>query len=245
MALTQPELWVESGASPTFPAGIASTFFGQFRINTLLSGARVWLSRNWSSANEGDVAYENDSTGSAASVWFTGGGSTFDITQLASRPSAGQTFKLVLGIRTTGHVRVSYALLSSPTTWVSGETATGNTSVGSPAAMNVTSNANGALVDIELYCAFDGYKPETDFNGENYDQLVGNTSNRLTYCLLQNGDVTSPWTNLAATGSPNDLTQQGGTAPTNVSNWLAAAPAANLPRYNPPPRVAMQRAAFR
>lgn len=231
MALLQPELWVQGGGA-TFPAGDACTFLVGFRRNTDLTGARVLMSRNWNGAAEGMVLYEDGGDDNMYAAWFTGGGGTSDATVLASRPAIGTVCNGYLAMRSTGEVRAGYATIAAPTTWVVAETATPIGSHGSNNAMSLTSNANGALIEAQRWCAWDAFKPETDFDGEIYSALIGNASDILFQIPLNDGNVTSPWPTISGPGG-NDATQQGGIAPTNVANFLADLAVAAQPALPP------------
>jgi hypothetical protein len=223
VALGNPEIWVvDPGA--IFPDGDACAFLTGFRRTSSPAGTtRVVFSRNWNGSVQGMVFYENNSADQMAAVWFIDSGATFDITNLASRPAIGTACNGYLAMRSTGEVRAGWATIAAPTVWTVGETGTGIGAHGANNAMSLTSNANGALMEAQRWAGWNGFKPETDFNGETYNRIINNTADRIFEIPLNDSDITSPWPDISGNG--NDATQQGGTAPTNVANFL----------QNPPP----------
>lgn len=217
MALYRPELWVTSG----YPGNYTCTFKVAFYIESDPGATtQVIMSRNWNSSNEGVVFYYDNTADQMSVVWFTGGGSTFDQTVLGSRPAINQQCIGYLQNNSSG-VKGGWAALSAPSTWVSGQTATPLPTPGSDNAINLTSNANGALLTAQNWCGWNELLSEATLSGEIYDVAVYRT-NLVFEIKMNDGDVTSPWPD--SSGNGNNATQQGGLAPTDRANFLSAPP---------------------
>ena len=221
MALFRPELWVQSG----FPSTYSGTFVVKAYITSDAGAStQVLISRNWSSANEGIVLYWDNSADVMTVAWFTGGGATVDFTDFASRPAIGVPFICFLR-NTASAVEAGWAYLTNPTDWVLASTATAIPSVGTDNAMNLTSNANGALGVYEGWFGWSDQKTNAEISLEVYDTAI-NRTNLIFEHSLNNGDVTSPWPDTSGQG--NDATQQGGLAPTDTPNFLPAISGAKI-----------------
>ena len=238
MALFRPELWVQSG----FPATYSGTFLVKAYITSDAGAStQVLISRNWSSANEGIVLYWDNSADAMTVAWFTGGGATADFTNFASRPAIGVPFICFLRNTATG-VEAGWAYLTNPEAWVLASTATAIPSVGTDNAMNLTSNANGALGVYEGWFGWSDQKTNAQLSLEVYDKAI-NRTNLIFEHSLNNGDVTSPWVDTSGQG--NDATQQGGLAPTDTPNFLALPTGAKIQVGVRTPQVAAGRRASR
>lgn len=214
MALFRPELWVQSG----FPSTYSGTFLVKAYITSDAGAStQVLISRNWSSANEGIVLYWDNSADAMTVAWFTGGGATADFTNFASRPAIGVPFVCFLRNTATG-VEAGWAPLTNPDAWVLASTATAIPSVGTDNAINLTSNANGALGVYEGWLGWSDQKTNAQLSLEVYDTAI-NRTNLIFEHSLNDGDVTSPWVDTSGQG--NNATQQGGLAPTDSPNFLA------------------------
>lgn len=229
MALYRPELAVQTG----HPGDYTCTFKVAFYVESDPGAVtQVIISRNWSSGNEGIVLYYDNTADQMSVVWFTGGGGTFEQATLASRPAINdQCIGYLQSSAST--VKGGWALLSSPTSWVSNSTPNPITGQGTNNWMSLSSNANGAYLTAQNWCGWNELLSESTLSGEIYNAAKYRT-NLVFELKLNDGDVTSPW--IDTSGNGNNAIQQGGLAPTDRSNFVFDAPVAQSTIAAWPPR---------